>query len=442
LVGKMVREKWSSQIGFLLAGIGSAVGLGNIWRFPYIVGQNGGGAFLIPFLISVFLFGIPLMLLEFSAGRQFKGSVVSSLKRIRRKLAWVGYAVVFVSIAVLSYYLVITGWTLAFFIFALQGRELSFETFTQTYYSPVFFVIVTLVTSIVVMKGIRKGIEKTSRLMVPILGFLLLLMVIYALTLPNAMEGIEFYLTPDFSKLTDISVWAAAFGQAFFSLSVGLGILLTYGSYLEEKTNLAGSSATIAVFDLLISFMSGLVVFSIVFSFGFEVAAGPKLAFSTLPKIFEEIPYGFFVSIAFFLLLFSAALTSSISMLEVGVAALVDELKTSRFKATSLISGIILALGFPAAFSYSKANLQLLSKPVLDLMDETFGSMGIPLMSLLLSISITWFLDNDVLVEQINRRARWKIGKTVVLLTKYLIPIVLSYVLITEILQHFFMPYV
>ncbi|AEA47768.1 sodium-dependent transporter [Archaeoglobus veneficus] len=433
----MVREKWSSRIGFLLAGIGSAVGLGNVWRFPYIVGQNGGGAFLIPYLISVFLFGLPLMLLEFSTGRLFKGSVVSSLKKIRKKFKWIGIAVVSVLTVVLSYYLVITGWILAFFTFTLLGRETSFESFAQTYFSPLFFVVVTIAASLIVMRGVRKGIEKTSKIMVPALGVLLAVMVIYSLSLPNAMDGITFYLTPDLSKLSDSSIWAAAFGQAFFSLSVGSGILLTYGSYLEEKISLVNSSMLITIFDLLVSFMSGLIVFSIASSFGFEVAAGPKLAFSTLPQVFDKVPYGFFLEGIFFLLLFFAALTSAISMLEIGVAVLIDETSLDRFKSTSLLSSIILVLGFPAALSYSGISLQFTGRPVLDLMDETFGSFGIPLTALLLSTSISWFLDNLVIAEEINKNAKWKIGKTVVFLTRYFIPIVLLYVLLTRL--HFYL---
>jgi NSS family neurotransmitter:Na+ symporter len=433
MVSNMGREKWSSRSGFLLAGIGSAVGLGNVWRFSYIVGQNGGGAFLIPYLISVVLFGIPLMILEFSIGRHFKGSIVSSLKEIRKELKWVGVFVTIVSTVILSYYLVITGWTLAFFIFTVLGTELVFDTFTQTYFSPVFFTIVVFITSFVVARGVRGGIERTSRIMVPALMILLAGMVVYALTLPKAMEGISFYLTPDFSKLADNSVWTAAFGQAFFSLSVGSGILLTYGSYLDESVSLEINTGIIAFFDSLISFISGLVVFSIVFSFGFEPAAGPKLAFSTLPLIFVKVPYGSFLAGVFYLLLFFAALTSAISMLEVGVAVLVDEISLSRFKASSLLSGIILVLGLPAALSYSRMGLQLLNIPILDLLDILFGSLSIMLTALLISVSATWFCERRVIKNQINKNARWKMGGVIFFLLKYLIPMALLYVLVTRI---------
>ncbi|HUW66639.1 MAG TPA: sodium-dependent transporter [Candidatus Nanoarchaeia archaeon] len=430
----MAREKWSSRTGFLLAGIGSAVGLGNVWRFPYIVGQNGGGAFLIPYIIAIFVLGLPLMMLEFSVGREFKGSVVSSMKKINVQLRWVGIIIVMVSIIVLSYYLVVTGWTIAYLILTLLGKKIIFDEFTLTYYSPIFFIVVTLITSYIVMKGIKGGIEKTSKIMVPALGILMMAMVIYAFTLPNAFQGISFYLTPDFSKLSDYSVWAAAFGQAFFSLSVGSGILLTYGSYLDEKISIPNNSIIITISDLLISFFSGLVVFSIVFSFGFEPAAGPKLAFSTIPIIFDKVPYGFLLAAVFFLLLFFAALTSAISMLEVGVSTLVDELKMTRHKATSILTLVILVLGFPAALSYSGMKLTLFNTPVFDLMDTLFGSIGLMVTALLISVSVTWFMDNSIMKDQMKKNTHWNASKIVFMLVKYVIPIILIYVLAVRII--------
>ncbi|RZN38403.1 MAG: sodium-dependent transporter [Methanophagales archaeon ANME-1-THS] len=430
----MPREKWSSRIGFLLAGIGSAVGLGNVWRFPYIAGQNGGGAFLIPYVISVVLLGIPLMILEFAVGRHFKGSIVSSLKRIRKELRWVGMIVMIVSALVLSYYLVITGWTLAFFLFTLIGTKLVFEDITQSYLSPVFFAIVGVIMSVIVARGIGRGIEKTNKIMVPGLVLLLAVMVVYALTLPNAMDGISFYLTPDFSKLLDYSVWTAAFGQAFFSLSVGSGILLTYGSYLDERVSLESNTSIIAVFDTLIAFISGLVVFSIVFSFNFEPAAGPQLAFATLPLIFKEAPYGIVLGGVFYLLLFFAALTSAISMLEVGVAVLIDETSMSRLKAASLFSGILFVLGFPAALSYSRMSLQILNTPVLDLMDRLFGSHGTIFTALLTSVAATWFCDKRTIVNQINKNTNCNLGGFIFFLLKYIIPLALFYVLVASII--------
>jgi len=434
----MQREQWSSRIAFLLAGIGSAIGLGNVWRFPYITGQNGGGAFLIPYVISVLLFGIPLMILEFAVGRHFKRSIVSSMRRINGRLKWVGLFAMLVALLVLSYYLVITGWTFAFLFFTVTGTELVFEEFIQTQYSPVFFVLVTVIMALIVVRGIRGGIENANRILVPAFLVMLMLLAVYALSLPRAEDGLLFYLKPDFTKLTDYSVWLAALGQAFFSLSVGSGILLTYGSYLDESVSLPSNTGIIALSDSLMSFISGLVIFPIVFSFGFEPAAGPKLAFSTLPYIFARAPYGAILATIFYLILFFAALTSAISLLEVGVTVLIDETALSRRKATALLAGVVLLLGMPAALSYSRVGLQVLHMPVLDLMDLLFGSLAIILSALFISVAVTWFFKKEVIANQINQNARWQLGEKIFALIKFFIPFALILIFIAKLASYLY----
>ena len=434
----MQREQWSSRIAFLLAGIGSAIGLGNVWRFPYITGQNGGGAFLIPYVISVLLFGIPLMILEFAVGRHFKRSIVSSMRRINGRLKWVGLFAMLVALLVLSYYLVITGWTFAFLFFTVMGTELVFEEFIQTQYSPVFFVLVTVIMALIVVRGIRGGIENANRILVPAFLVMLMLLAVYALSLPRAEDGLLFYLKPDFTKLTDYSVWLAALGQAFFSLSVGSGILLTYGSYLDESVSLPSNTGIIALSDSLMSFISGLVIFPIVFSFGFEPAAGPKLAFSTLPYIFARAPYGAILATIFYLILFFAALTSAISLLEVGVTVLIDETTLSRRSATALLTGTVLLLGMPAALSYSRVGLQVLHMPVLDLMDLLFGSLAIILSALFISVAVTWFFKKEVIANQINQNARWQLGEMIFALIKFFIPFALILIFIAKLASYLY----
>lgn len=434
----MQREQWSSRIAFLLAGIGSAIGLGNVWRFPYITGQNGGGAFLIPYVISVLLFGIPLMILEFAVGRHFKRSIVSSMRRINGRLKWVGLFAMLVALLVLSYYLVITGWTFAFLFFTVMGTELVFEEFIQTQYSPVFFVLVTVIMALIVVRGIRGGIENANRILVPAFLVMLMLLAVYALSLPRAEDGLLFYLKPDFTKLTDYSVWLAALGQAFFSLSVGSGILLTYGSYLDESVSLPSNTGIIALSDSLMSFISGLVIFPIVFSFGFEPAAGPKLAFSTLPYIFARAPYGAILATIFYLILFFAALTSAISLLEVGVTVLIDETTLSRRSATALLTGTVLLLGMPAALSYSRVGLQVLHMPVLDLMDLLFGSLAIILSALFISVAVTWFFKKEVIANQINQNARWQLGEKIFALIKFFIPFALILIFIAKLASYLY----
>jgi len=359
------------------------------------------------------------------------------MRSINGRLTWVGLFVALVALLVLSYYLVVTGWTFAYFLYSLSGSEPVFEEFTQTYNSLIFFVVVTVLMALIVTRGIRGGIERANQLLVPAFVILLLLLVVYALALPRAVDGVLFYLTPDFTRLSDYSVWLAAFGQAFFSLSVGSGILITYGSYLDESVSLPSNMGIIALTDSFISFISGLVIFPIVFSFGFEPAAGPKLAFSTLPYIFAQAQYGSVLAVIFYLLLFFAAITSAISLLEVGVTVLVDETRLSRRTATALLAGMVLLLGVPSALSYSRVGLQVLQMPVLDLMDPLFGTFAIILAALFISVSATWFVKKEVIVNQINQNARWQHGAKIFALIKFFIPLALTLIFIARIASYF-----
>ncbi|NJD77304.1 MAG: sodium-dependent transporter [Candidatus Methanoperedens sp.] len=428
----MLREKWSSSIGFILASIGSAVGIGNIWRFPYIVGMNGGGAFLIPYLIAVFLFGLPLMILEFALGRHFKTSVVPAFSTIGKKFRIAGFLLVFVMGMILSYYLVITGWVLAYFLFFVMGEPKSFSLFTGSYYPLLFFLISGGITFFVVRTGVKQGIEKLSRFLIPLLFAMLLLLLAFSLSLPGAINGIEYYLTPDFSKLSDPFVWTAAFGQAFFSLGVGTGIMLTYGSYMRDE-NIVKSAAIITVSDLTVAILGGLVIFPIVFSFGLDPAAGVQLAFVTLPSVFQEMSFGIFLGAVFFLLLFFAALTSAVSMLEVPVATLIDSYGFERKKATLIVSTIIILVGLPSALSYTALKLELFGMPLLDLKEFAFGTIGIITAGLVLSIIAGWFFDQNIIFKQIGG-GRW-MQKLFILIIKIFIPLILFINLMTRVIK-------
>ncbi len=427
-----MREKWSSSIGFILASIGSAVGIGNIWRFPYMVGENGGGAFLIPYLIAVFLFGLPLMILEFALGRHFKTSVVPAFSTIGKRFKLAGFFLVFVMGMILSYYLVITGWVLAYSLFFIFGTPMTFSMFTDSYYPLLFFLISGGISFLVVRAGVRQGIEKLSKFLIPLLFAMLLLLVIFALSLPGAAKGIEFYLTPDFGKLADPLVWTAAFGQAFFSLGVGTGIMLTYGSYMRDE-NIAKSAGIITVADLLVAILGGFVVFPIVFSFGLDPASGVKLAFVTLPPIFQEMSFGFLLGAAFFLLLFFAALTSAVSMLEVPVATLIDSYGFERKKATLLVSIAIFLVGLPSALSYTPLKLALFGTPLLDIKDFAFGTIGIISAGLILTIVAGWYLDHGIISRQIGGR-RW-MQRLFMLVIKFFIPVILFINLVARVIK-------
>ncbi|GGN16280.1 sodium-dependent transporter [Halarchaeum nitratireducens] len=310
-------EQWSSRLGFLLATIGAAVGLGNIWRFPSVVGQNGGGAYLVPYLFAAFVFAVPLLVLEFAVGRSLRTDVVSAFRTVGRRYAALGWVVAGAVLVILSYYLVLTGWVLSFFVASLAGVTLTFDGFAATYWPAVAFVVVTGVVAVVVSAGVKAGIERLSTAVMPIVFVVLGGLACYAVTLPGWAAGVAFFLTPRLSVLADPGVWSAAFGQVFFSLSVGQGIMLTYAAYVDEGTSLWKSAGVIAVADVAVACAAGLVVFPIVFTLGVEPSAGTQLAFTTLPRAFAAMPFGRVVAVAFFGLLFLAALTSAVSLLEV-----------------------------------------------------------------------------------------------------------------------------
>ncbi|HDQ07808.1 MAG TPA: sodium-dependent transporter [Methanoculleus sp.] len=426
----MDREMWSGGIGFIFASIGSAVGIGNIWRFPYIVGANGGGAFLIPYLISVFLFGLPLMMLELAVGRHLQTSVGPAFRAIGKRFYKAGIVIVAIVSLILSYYLVVTSWVLAYALFFAFQRPVDFTAFTGSYYPLLFFVLSGLIVYATVRSGVRKGLERISRIVIPLLVVILLFLVAFSLLQPGAAEGVAYYLAPDISRLSDPMIWAAAFGQAFFSLSVGMGILLTYGSYLGEA-NLFKNGVVIVVADILIAILAGFMIFPLVFAFGLDPAAGVNLAFVTLPSVFAGIQFGWVLGMLFFAMLFLAALTSAASMLEVPVATMIDSYGYSRHKATLLIFGIIFLLGLPSALSYTGLHLELFGTPLFDLSDYYFGTLGLIISGLIVSIVAGWFVDTEWLFEELGGSPRMQ--QAYLVLVRFCIPAVLFVTLISQV---------
>ncbi|MBN1195107.1 MAG: sodium-dependent transporter [Methanomicrobiaceae archaeon] len=416
-------ELWSSRFGFILAAIGSAVGIGNIWRFSAVLGQNGGGAYLIPYLIAVFLFAMPLMMLELSMGRHFRATVVSAFKNVQPRFNVIGWLLCATVFLILSYYLVITGWTLGYIVSSATGQMESFARFTGSYEPVLYFIITAAITGIVVSAGVQKGIEKISTVMIPFCVGILALMAVYVTTLPGFVEGITFFLSPDFSVLSNPLIWSAAFGQAFFSLSVGEGILITYGAYMNTETMIPHSAIIITIADLAVALMAGAVIFPIVFTFGLEPTIGAELAFSTLPKAFALMPGGYLLGIAFFLVLFFAGLTSAVSMLEVTVAAIREATGLSRRITAALFTGLVIIAGMPSALSYSAAGLMIGDVRILDFMDETVGELGLPVSAFLIAVIFTWFIPRTALEAQIGGGGMWL--RLVWPLCRYLIPAVL-----------------
>lgn len=423
-------ERWSSRTGFILAAIGSAVGIGNVWRFSSVVGQNGGGAFLIPYLLAVLLFAVPLMILEMAVGRHFRADVVSCFGRAGEKFKILGWMICTTLLLILSYYLVITGWTMAYLVFSLLDLKIAFSSFTSSLQPVAYFLISVLATGVIVCLGVRAGIEKIVSTLIPFAFLILLILVFFSITLPGFHPGMNFFLSPDFSMLAHPSVWSAALGQAFFSLSVGMGILITYGAYLDDETDIPQSALVITIADLAVAMLAGAYIFSLVFTFGLEPTAGAELAFTTLPEGFELMPQGRAFSTAFFALLFSVAITSAISMMEVIVAAIIRETNMNRTKASIFLTVTIMLIGLPSCLSYSSVDLNMLGSKILDLMDKTVGTIGLPVAAFLVAVVFRWYTDSDILIRQVHLTERRLMLLS--LLTKYAIPVALLIVTVSR----------
>ncbi|MFQ5941127.1 MAG: sodium-dependent transporter [Nitrososphaerales archaeon] len=427
------REYWGSYTGFIFAAVGSAVGLGNIWRFPYIVGTNGGSAFLIPYLIIIFSFGLALMIMEFAVGRHYQTSIITSFEKIRKRFRWLGTIMVGVAFAILSYYMVILGWIISYFVLMLSGSSLEFESFTGSWYPVMSFLAVLGINYIVVRTGISKGIERLNRIGVLVIVAIMVPLLILGLSLPGAESGLEFYLKPDFSKVSDPGIWSVAFGQAFFSLSIGTGILLTYGSYLREKRSLVSSSLIVIIADFFFAFIAGLMIFSIVFAFGIDPAEGTSLVFIAMPSIFSHMEFGMIIGASFFLLLLIAGLTTSISIFQLPVASLGDSFGFSRKKSSLIIALLLLAVGLPSALSYSALNLQAFGVPFLDVMDSMFGTFGIAISAAIFVIVVGWFMQKEKIMEQVNLNSPFKIPNWLLIVVKVVAPVLIISTILMQI---------
>jgi len=431
------RGFWSSRFGFIIAAAGSAIGLGNIWKFPYIAGENGGGAFVLVYLACIVLIGLPMMLAEFTIGRHTHKNPVGAYKAIHPEGLWylVGGMGVLAGFLILSFYSVVAGWTIAYIVKSIQMTVTQFETaaeagkyfgaFVANPYETLFYhaLFMSLCVGIVI-KGVHSGIEKWCGILMPTLLIILLLLMVRSLTLEGAWAGVEFYLKPDFSKLT-VKSFLVALGHAFFSLSLGMGAMITYGSYLSKKENLASSAFLVALLDTFIALVAGLMIFPAVFAMGLEPAAGPGLVFHVLPAVFSKMPFGNIVSIAFFALLAIAALTSGISLLEVAVAYFIDEIGWSRKKAVYIVSAMIFVLGIPSALSFGiLGDFKLFNLNFFDIVDQVTSNYLLPLGGLLICIFVGWVWGTPKALEEIHLgEHKFPFAKGWVILVKYISPI-------------------
>ncbi|HEY7744774.1 MAG TPA: sodium-dependent transporter [Desulfuromonadales bacterium] len=399
------RPLWASRLGFILAAAGSAVGLGNIWKFPYITGNNGGGAFVLVYLVCVAVVGLPIMMAELMIGRHTRRDAVGAFVHLEgRRSPWLsaGWISIIAAFIILSYYSVVAGWTLDYIYRALTGSftgqpadaiegmfgDLVGDGPRQILWHCIFI----LLCLGIVIGGVQKGIERWNKILMPILFALLALLFVNGLLSKGAWQGITFMFRPDFHRLTAGSV-LEAMGHAFFTLSLGMAAMITYGSYLAKSEDLLAAGLRVVILDTLIALMAGVAIFSVVFSVGMEPAAGPGLVFKTIPVVFSMIPGGYFLAIVFFLLLAFAALTSAISLLEAQVAYLIDERGWGRNRATAFLAGLAFVVGLPTALSYnSLAEWKLIGDRVFfDSLDLLASNYLLPISGLLISIYVGWF---------------------------------------------------
>ena len=371
------RIGFGSKIGGILAAAGSAVGLGNIWRFPYETGNHGGAAFILVYLGCVLLLGLPIMVAEFSIGRSSKASTGNSFSVLApgTQWKWIGYLGVLTGFLILGYYSVVAGWTLEYILeagvngFANKGPEdfvASFQSFSQDPWRPMLWLIIfLLMTHFIIVKGVKNGIEKSSKIMMPLLFVLIIVLAVCSLTLPNAQKGIEFLFKPDFSKLNG-DVFLGALGQAFFSLSLGMGCLSTYASYFGKDAKLCNTAVSVAAIDTFVAILGGIIIFPAAFAVGIQPDAGPSLIFITLPNVFQQafssVPFlAYIFSVAFYVLLALAALTSTISMHEVSTAFLNEKFGMTRGRAAKLVTAGCVIIGVLSSLSLYSLNTFIVS---------------------------------------------------------------------------------
>jgi len=398
------REQWATKMGFILAAVGSAVGLGNIWRFSYVTGESGGAAFLLIYVLCIFLVGLPVLLAEFSIGRRGQSDVVDSFNKIAPGKPWViaGVLGVLTSFLILSFYGVIAGWVLYFFYSYLTGAAGAvgeggfgdfFGDFIGGTVGPVFwqFIFMAMVIGIIFL-GVKKGIELSNRIFMPLLALILIILAGYSLTLDGAGEGLSFLFSPDWSAFGDPSVYSAAVGQAFFTLSLGMGAMITYASYLPKDANLPTAAGSVVVLDTLFAIIAGIVIFPAVFTFGLDPADGPGLIFITLPEVFNQMGTGGTVfAVFFFFLVAIAALTSAISLLEVSVSYLMRKLNWGRRKTTIIAGTVVTLFGVPSALSQGgPLTFTIFDLSFLDFIDTITDQYTLPLGGFIVAMFVGW----------------------------------------------------
>lgn len=448
---KKERGNFGSKLGVILASAGSAVGLGNIWRFPYETGNHGGAAFILIYLGCILLLGLPIMIADFLIGRHSQANTARAYQILApgTQWRWVGRMGVLAGFLILGYYSVVAGWTLEYIFEAVSNSFAgktpaefisSFQSFSSNPWRPALWLtLFLLATHFIIVKGVEKGIEKSSKIMMPTLFIIILILVGCSVTLPGAGKGIEFLLKPDFSKV-DGNVFLGAMGQAFFSLSLGMGCLCTYASYFSKNTNLTRTAFSVGIIDTFVAVLAGFIIFPAAFSVGIQPDAGPSLIFITLPNVFQQAFSGipilaYIFSVMFYVLLALAALTSTISLHEVVTAYLHEEFNFTRGKAARLVTTGCILLGILCSLSLGVTKeFTIFGLGMFDLFDFVTAKLMLPLGGLLISIFTGWYLDKKLVWSEITNNGTLKVPtyKLIIFILKYVAPIAISVIFINE----------
>lgn len=436
----MKRESWGSKLGFILATSGAAVGLGNIQRFPYITAQFGGAAFVLVYLLCVLLIALPLMLVEFAIGRHGQGNPVASIKAIRSSGVWkyAGYLGICTAYFILTYYLVAASWTIGYIPQMLIGEPVSHEVFAAQPFTVLFCMAIFMVPVILVVKGgLKGGIERCGKVMMPVLFVLLILLMIRSLALPNSWEGVKYFMYPDFSEIG----WRAvlyALSQAFFSLCVGEAVLVTYGSYASKSEDMVTSACSIALLDTLVAIIAGFVIFPALFAFGQTPDQGVGLIFNVMPNVFLQMPYGGFLGATFFVCLAFAAFTTCIALLEMPVAYLVESRNWSRSRATWTLGILAFLLGVPSALSkgahegLTQLHVSFFAETgFYELMDFAWGSLGMVMGGFLLCVFTGWVWGVDNALKELRKGCHFFVapGRVWGWIVRYIAPVAIILIL-------------
>lgn len=443
------RSSFSGRLGFVLAAAGSAVGLGNIWRFPYLAAKYGGGIFLLVYVVLVVTFGFSLMVAEIALGRNTRLSAIGAYKKLNKKFGFLGFLTALVPIIILPYYSVIGGWVTKYFVTFLSGHHMEassddyFGGFIGQTFEPVLWLaIFGVITFVIVLCGVKRGIETANKFMMPILIVLCVAVCVYSCTLPGALEGVKFYLIPDFSRFS-INTVLGAMGQMFYSMSLAMGIMITYGSYMKKETSIEKSVSQIEIFDTGVALLAGLMIVPAVFVFSggdqSAMRSGPGLMFQTLPKVFDSMgggQFGQIVGALFFLLVLFAALTSAISLMETVVSIVIDKFHVKRAVACIIVFIGMMLLALPSSLGNGVwSHIQILGMDFLTFFDFISNSVIMPIVALLTCIFIGYVVKTQLVVDEVKSSSKFSREKLFVVVIKYIAPIFIVAILVSSVLS-------